>query len=153
MIPSLKLTTIIMQDCHLMRYNKISSIISTVLIILLQSNLVGTFRSSQSRVAISNLDFCKSYWVVVTAVDCVNHVSSSPELIGLFESLKFKFVMSIDGTESCESWVTQDPLRKISEVERYLSLAMKDSSCATAISCVANSQFICGKDPNVITYE
>lgn len=115
---------------------------------LLQTNLEKTYKTNQSRVAISSLDYCKSYWVVVTARDCVHHVSSPPEFVGLFESLKFKFLMSSENTKSCAAWISQNVVRKLSEMERYVT---EDSSCA--IPCVDNSHFTCGEDSSIIAYE
>jgi len=87
---------------------------------------------------------------MVTAIDCVNHVRSSAELIGLFQSLKFKLVMSMDNGMSCDTWITSDLVRKISDVEHYLVSACDGER---SISCIANSQFSCGSDPTIATYE
>lgn len=103
-------------------------------------------------VAIDNLDHCKSYWVVVTAVDCVNHVQSSPVLIGLFESLRFKFEMSLDDGALCRTWISSDLNNKLSAVEQLL-VSTIDSSCKMRVSCVASSLFTCGRDLNIVTYE
>ena len=85
-------------------------------------------------------------------MDCVSHITSSAELIGLFESLKFKFDMSVDDATSCERWINNDATRKISEVEQNLIMATH-TSCEMRISCVANSQFTCGQNPTIVTYE
>ena len=99
---------------------------------------------------IDDLDYCESYWVVVTAIDCVHHVSSSPELVGLFQPLRFNFMMSVDDSTLCTSWITNNLIMKITEVEKYL---ISDSSCGMFISCVAKSHFSCGTIPSVITFE
>lgn len=110
-------------------------------------------RTNHSRVTIDNLVPCLSYWVVVTSVDCVNRISSSPQLLGLFDLLLFKFSMSFGDTVSCKTWIVEDFARKLSDVQNVVSAAMEDSSCGVSIPCVANSQFTCRNDPNLITYE
>lgn len=80
-------------------------------------------------------------------------MSSPPEFVGLFESLKFKFVMSVDDAMSCDAWITNNFVQKITEVEQYIFMALEDSLCGASISCVANSLFTCEKDSSMITYE
>ena len=110
-------------------------------------------RTNQSRVTIGNLVPCLSYWVVVSSVDCVNRISSPPRLLGLYDLAQFKLGISFGDTVTCKTWVVEDFASKLSDVQTSVTRAMEDSSCGIAVPCVANSQFTCGNDPNLINYE
>ncbi len=112
-------------------------------------------QSNQSIITIDNLSPCLSYWVVVTSVDCINRVSSSPKLLGLFELVQFKFSMSFGDSVSCKTWIIEDYARKLSDVQISVSAALEHSSCGMPIPCFANSHFTCGNDPkaSLINYQ
>lgn len=110
------------------------------------------FQTNQSRVTIDNLHPCLSYWVIVTAVGCINRVDTSPELIGLFETVDFKLVFTVGDAIHCKTWVVQNIARKISDVENSISSVLNGSRCGMSIPCVANSQFTCGYDAIMINF-
>ena len=110
-------------------------------------------RTNHSTLTIDNLVPCLSYWVVVTSLDCVNHVSSSPQLLGLVDLTLFKFSLSFGNSVSCQSWIVEDLGRKLTSVQNSISVALEGSSCGMPLPCVANSHFTCGNDPSLISYE
>ena len=102
---------------------------------------------------VDNLSPCQQYWVVVSTLNCTHQVSSSPQLIGLFQSVHFEFVISIGDTRTCRRWVVEDFVRKISDVQNSVRSALEDDMfCGMSAPCVANSQFTCGNDPGVVNF-
>lgn len=97
-----------------------------------QNNPVEIFHTSRPRVTIDTLNPCLSYWVVVTAIDCVSRVSSSPQLIGLFESVQSDFEVTV--TSSADNmlvtWKSRNAIvqQQLQSVEVILM-----SECATGI--------------------
>ncbi len=107
-------------------------------------NLARTFRSSLSRVTLRGLNPCLSYWVVVRAEDCVNHIRSAPRAIGLFDAVRFGFNINM-GAAPCELWVVSNYARKISDIQGGMNAALEEStSCGMSVPCMASSQFTCG---------
>ena len=90
---------------------------------------------------------------MVSSLDCVNRVSSSPQLLGLFDLALFQLSISFGKIVSCKTWIVEDFASKLSDIQNSLTTAMEESSCGLPMPCVANSQFTCGNDPNSINYE
>ena len=114
-------------------------------------NPVRTFQSNQPRVTLTGLSPCLSYWVVVTAVDCTNRVSSAPRLIGLADPVDFKMIIS-ESTVSCGAWIADNSARKLSDILNKMNDAL-ESRCGMSVPCMANSRFTCGNDPSAVTFE
>ncbi len=113
-----------------------------------------TFQTSESTVTIEDLDPCTAYWVAISAVDCSSRLSGSPMLVDLFEPMRFKFVISLEETTDCKSWIANNLVGKISDVQSSLRSALEGTACAGAtLPCVANSRFVCGTNPSIINYE
>ena len=112
-----------------------------------------TFLTNESSVSIDNLSPCSSYWVVVVAISCSNRVASAPQLINLFQTMEFKFMISLDDNDPCKTWITENLPTKLSDVERSLTTVPQDSICRLALPCVANGQFVCENDPNTAVYQ
>lgn len=112
-----------------------------------------TFRTNHTTIDINDLHPCILYSLEVTAIDCTHRTDSSPHLIGFFEPLEFTFAISFLDQTSCERWIADNLLRKISDVEESIFGALRKCSQMTTIPCVANSQFTCGIDPSVTNFE
>ena len=111
------------------------------------------FRSSLSQITLTGLNNCLSYWVVVSAVDCVNRVRSAPQVIGLVDVTRLEFIISRDNI-TCENWVAHNYARKISDVEERMKVALERSpSCGLSVPCMADSQFTCGNNQHLIAFE
>lgn len=104
-------------------------------------------------VTISSLGPCQSYWVVVTAVDCINRINSSPQLIGLYDSVQFKFAISVENAAPCTVWIADNFARKIADIQSTISKELEESECGMSVPCVADNQFTCQDDPQIINYE
>lgn len=61
-----------------------------------QSNPVRTFQPESTSITLDLPSPCLSYWVVLTAYDCNNRITSTPALIGLFEPSTSGLVASVD---------------------------------------------------------
>ena len=95
-----------------------------------------------------------SYWVVGTAIFCLNRLSTSPQLIDLLEPLRFNFMISLEQDDSCRTWIIDRFNRKISDIQDSILTALQDSPCSmSVVSCVADSQFTCGTNPSIANYE
>ena len=116
---------------------------------------MGTLQTGQSTVTIDSLSPCLSYWVVVTAMDstCGTELNSSPQMIGLFESVEFKFAIDIEDASPCKMWIAENSARKLSDIQSSIGTGLRTSSCQLSTPCVANGQFTCEGDPEVITYQ
>ena len=67
--------------------------------------------------------------------------------------MQFKFKISVGSNGPCKKWIVDSSDRKLSDIENYITAALQDSACKMTVSCVANSQFICKNDPNIVIYE
>ena len=114
---------------------------------------MGSFLTNESNILIENLSPCVSYWVVGTAIYCFNRLSTSPQSIDLLEPKRFNLAVSLENYDTCGSWIINDFTRKISDIQNSILAALRDSSCNIIVSCVADSQFTCGNDPNIANYE
>ena len=85
-------------------------------------------------------------------MDCINRVSSSPQLIAQFEAAQFEFDISV-GDSSCQSWVVENFARKISDVRNSVNGALQESECGVALPCAADSQFVCGTSRDTASFE
>lgn len=82
--------------------------------------------------------------MVATAISCRNQISSSPELIGTFDSAPFQFKISIENAAPCRAWIVDNFARKISDVQNSVRSELGDLSCGgMSVPCMANSQFAC----------
>ncbi len=117
----------------------------------MQDNPLRVFPTrSSTGILIDNLDPCTSYWVIATAIGCINRVASSPQLVGVLRSEEFIFDIILGLDQSCTTWIRDDFSTKISDVDNSLG---EGSFCRTLISCVANSKFTCDQsDPQTVTY-
>jgi hypothetical protein len=118
----------------------------------MQSTLVRTLQTTESRVGIDGLVACQSYWLVVTAIDsiCNTQLRTSPQQIGLYQSMTFKFAISLQDSTPCREWIAENSATKLSDVK---DLITSDSPCEVLTPCLVNGQFTCEGNSDTITYE
>jgi hypothetical protein len=104
------------------------------------------------RIDIDRLMTCQSYLVQVTVIDsiCNTRQSTTPQRIGLYQSMTFSFAISLEDSTSCSVWVAENLDTKLSDVRNIIT---SDSPCEILTPCLVNGQFTCEGNSDTITYE
>ena len=84
---------------------------------------------------------------------CGTQLKSAPQMIGLFEPVEFKLAITVEDTPPCETWIADNAVGKLSDVQSSISSELQTSSCRVSTPCVTNGQFTCEGDPEIITYQ
>lgn len=134
-------------------YTDIVRILQDNQMLAFQNDPVDILQTSQTRATITNLSPCLSYWAVVTAVDCINRISSLPQLVSAFQPIQFELFITLEESVSCQTWVTDNFFGKISNVRNSVNAALLDSTCGLPLSCLSDSQFVCGSDSSKATLQ
>ena len=107
---------------------------------------------NQTEVNVQNLSPCSTYWIVVTAVNCGLRISSSPQLLGLFNSSEFTVALCPGSDFSCSDWLGVTLESKIASVEDILSSVLTTQCLLNNVSCFAGSTFTCSVDDSMVTF-
>lgn len=62
-------------------------------------------------------------------------------------------MISLMNPVPCEAWIVEDSARKVSDLQNTINFVLEDSPCGMPVPCMANTQFTCGSDPSLISYE
>lgn len=109
---------------------------------------VDIIRTTQSEVVLQILSPCSTYWVVVTSVNCGLRISTSPQLLSLFNSSLFSISLCPGGDFSCSDWIVFNLTRKLADVENTLSSALASQCQLSNLTCFPNSSFTCSVNDN-----
>ena len=109
---------------------------------------MGSLRTNNLSVVISNLDPCQRYWVTVSSVNCGSKITSSPREIGLQEEAHFRFFIILDMGDSCSTWVQQE--QNLAEVERAVATELEN--CSLDVMCSADNGLSCGSNHTDAVY-
>ena len=107
---------------------------------------------NQTEVYLQNLAPCSAYWIVITAVNCGLRISSSPQLLDLFNSSVFTLSLCPETDFVCSDWIRVDVANKVADIENVLSSVLTSQCLLNNVTCFANSSFTCSMDDSMVTF-
>lgn len=113
---------------------------------------VETITTIQRQVNLQDLNPCSTYWIVITAVNCGLRISSSPQLLGLFNSSEFSIALCPGGSFQCSEWIGINVTSKVADIESALSSVLTSQCLLSDSTCFANSGFTCYGDDSMVIF-
>lgn len=105
---------------------------------------------------LAELDPCKRYWFVVTAVYCETIVSSTPLLLDFHQPKHFTIELLLLN-ESCYEWINTNSSEKLNDVKsEILSTLSGSEQCIAAAKgnfCIADSKWTCAELDDSVIFE
>ena len=113
---------------------------------------VETVTTAQRQVNLQNLNPCSTYWIVVTAVNCGLRISSSPQLLGLFNPSEFSIALCPGRGFQCSEWIGVNVTSKVADIESSLSSVLTSQCLLSDSTCFTNGGFTCNGDDSMVIF-
>ncbi len=120
---------------------------------MIGTQTVPMLGTSTSTLEVPGLDICTQYWFIARAATCAVEAFSEPFQVTLRDTASFEFVFTLsDNDGSCDNWIKEDTMDKISAFESSLLSVLDSTVCNfIQVGCFAQSAFSCEDEDDAKT--